>query len=300
MIKAIHRIKKFNKQDSFNIFISILPIIVLTFVIILYPLISVFYHGFTNWNLTGAQFNGLLNYKNLINSGNLLLLLKNNFFLLFSIPIQIFLSLIIAYLIYQEVPSWQFFRIIFYLPAVFSSVVIGFLFRTFFSLNGPLNEVFRATRLDLLVVNWLNKGSTAFIVVSIALIWSQFGMAVLIFLSGMGPIEKSILESAEVDGANFWGKFIHIILPMIVSTIEFYLVTLVIIFFTASFGFIYSITSGGPGYSTTTLEYMIYTKAFKSILFGQSSALATILFFIVLVIVIVILRIFKKLGNWEE
>lgn len=288
------------KFDKLNLFLSILPITLLTLIIMVYPLVSVFYHGFTKWTISGTTFIGLENYRNLITSGKLLFLFKNNLIMLSAIPILIFISLIIAYLLFEEIWGWKVFRILFYLPAVLSSVIIGFLFRTFFALYGPLNEILRLTNLELFVIDWLSRGSTAFIVVITAMIWSQFGMAVLIFLSGMSSIEYSVLESALVDGANWWQRFFRIILPMIIGTIEFYMVVLVIIFFTASFGFIYSITSGGPGFSTTTLEYMIYVKAFKSNLLGQSSALATILFIIVLIIVIIIFNVFRKIGDWQE
>lgn len=288
------------KSDTFNIFISILPILLLALLILVYPLLNVFFHGFTKWTISETRFIGLDNFRNLISSGSLVLLLKNNLILLLAIPIQMFFSLIIAYLLYEEIWGWRIFRILFYLPAVLSTVVIGFLFRTVFASHGPLNEIIRILHMDFLVVNWLGSRSTAFIVVIIAMIWSQYGMAVLIFLAGMSSIKPSVLESSVVDGANWWQRFFRIVLPMIVGTIEFYLVVLIIGFFTASFGLIYSITSGGPGYGTTTLEYMIYIKAFKHSMLGQSSALATILFVIVLVIVIIILRVFKKMGEWQE
>ena len=288
--------------DAFNIFISILPISLLVIIILVYPLLSVFFHGFTKWTINETSFIGLDNFRNLISNPNvsLFLLLKNNLILLLAIPVQLFFSLIVAYLLYEEVWGWRIFRILFYLPAVFSTVIIGFLFRTFFALNGPLNEIIRTLHMDFLVVNWLGSSSTAFIVIIIALIWSQYGIAVLIFLAGMASMEPSIMESAVVDGANWWRRFFRIVLPMMVDTIEFYLVVLLISFFTVSFGFIYSITAGGPGYGTTTIDYMIYIKAFKSNLLGQSSALATILFVIVLVIVIIIRKVFRKMGEWQE
>ena len=281
-------------------FLSILPLALFILLILFYPLINVFFHSFTKWTIKETVFIGLENYKYLISGGQLLELLKNNFIVLLAIPIQIFISLIISYLLYTEIWGWRLFRILFYLPAILSVVVIGFLFRMFFALNGPLNDFFRTLNLDFLIVDWFSSGATSFVIVIIALIWSQYGMAVLIFLSGMSAIEPSILESAKIDGANWWRRFTSIVLPMIIGTIEFYLVILVIGFFTAVFGFIYSITFGGPGYSTTTIEYMIYIKAFKANLLGQSSALSVILFLFVLVITILILRVFRKFGEWQE
>ncbi len=297
------RLKKrqdLGKSDSFNAMISILPIALLTLSLMLYPLINIFIHGFTKWNITGTTFIGLNNYKNLIHSKYFFVLLKNNLLLFITIPVQIFIALLIAYLLFEEPWGWKFFRALFYLPAVLSSVVIGFLFRTSFSLNGPINEMFRLLHLNFLVVNWLNRGVTAFSLVIFALIWSLFGMPVLIFLSGMDSLDYSIIDSAMVDGANWWQRFFKIIIPMIIGQIEFYTIVLLIIFFTASFGFIFSITSGGPGYSTTTLEYMVYLKAFKTNLLGQSAALASTLFVIVLIFVIAILSVFRKIGGWQD
>lgn len=289
------------KSDSVNVFLSILPFAFFTLVVLFYPLINTFYHSFTKWTIKETIFIGLENYKYLISSGTTLVeLLKNNLILLIVIPIQIFISLIIAYLLYTEIWGWKIFRILFYLPSILSVVIIGYLFRMFFAFNGPLNNILRALNLNFLVVDWFSKGSTAFVVVILALIWSQYGMAVLIFLSGMSAIEPSVLESAKIDGANWWRRFINVVLPMIIGTIEFYLVVLFISFFTAVFGFIYSITFGGPGYTTTTIEYMIYLKAFKANLLGQSSALSVILFFIVLMIIIIILMVFRKFGEWQD
>ena len=291
--------RSYGKSDSFNIVISILPIAILTLLLMVYPLVNIFIHGFTKWTISGATFIGLVNYKNLIISRHFFTLLKNNLILFLAIPVQIFFSLIIAYLLFEETWGWKFFRALFYLPAVLSAVVIGFLFRTSFSLNGPINAILKLLGLNFMAVNWLDNGRTAFLVVIVALIWSQFGMPVLIFLSGMDSIDNAIIDSAMVDGASWWQRFFKIIIPMIVGQIEFYTIVLVIIFFTASFGFIYSITSGGPGYSTTTLEYMIYLKAFRTNLLGQAAALATILFVIVLMFVVVIFNFFRKLGDWQ-
>lgn len=298
----MNSLKKFRiKSESLSVFFSILPLAVFLLVILFYPLVNVIYHSFTKWTIRETIFIGWDNYEYLISSGATLLnLLKNNLIVFIAIPIQILFSLIIAYLLYTEVWGWRVFRILFYLPSILSVVIIGHLFRLFFSLNGPINNLFKILNLDFLVVEWFRTGATSFIVIIIAIIWSHYGMAVLIFLSGMSAIEPSILESAKMDGAGWWRRFTKIVVPMLTRTIEFYLVILIIGFFTSVFGYIYSITLGGPGYETTTIEYMIYSKAFKSNLLGQSSALAVILFFIVLIITIVTIRIFRKFGGWQE
>lgn len=287
-------------SDSMSVFLSILPLTLFILLVLIYPLCSAFFHSFTKWTIKETVFIGLENYNKLISGGSLFELLKNNLIVLLAIPIQISISLVIAYLLYSEVWGWKLFRVLFYIPAILSVVVIGYLFRVFFSLNGPLNILLRTLNLDFLVVDWFSSGATSFVVVIIALIWSQYGVAVLIFLTGMSAIDPAILDSAIVDGANWWKRFIYIVLPMIIGTIEFYLVVLVIGFFTAVFGFIYSITYGGPGYSTTTIEYMVYIKAFKANSLGQASALAIILFLIVLVLTVTILRVFRKFGAWQE
>jgi multiple sugar transport system permease protein len=291
--------KKYLESEKISILLSILPFAIFTLAVIFYPLINIFFHSFTNWTIKETVFTGFENYIKLVSSGTFLDLLKNNLIVSLSIPIQVIISLIISYILYSEIWGWKFFRILFYIPSILSIVVIGYLFRTFFASDGILNNILKTLNLDFLTINWFDKTATSFIVVILALIWSQYGMATFIFLSGMSAIDSSVLESAKIDGASWWGRFTKIVIPMIIGTIEFYLVILTIGIFTSVFSFIYSITYGGPGFSTTTIEYMIYLKAFKSNSLGQSSALAVMLFIIVLIITIIIIRIFRKIGKWE-
>jgi multiple sugar transport system permease protein len=119
-------------------------------------------------------------------------------------------------------------------------------------------------------------------------------------LGGMSKISPSIFEAAKMDGANFWQRTFSVIVPMITRTIEYALIMSLVWTLTSIFAFIYSITSGGPGYETTTIDYMIYTKFYQaSANYGFASALAVILLIIILVITIAEMRFTNKASEWE-
>lgn len=289
--------KSILNNENLNIFFSIFPSGILILLIITYPVISIFYHSFTKWTISSTTFIGFGNYIRLIKDGTLLLLSRNNFILLLAVPVIIFPSLFIAHIFYEGIYGWRFFKIVFYIPFLLSSIVIGYIFRNLFALRGPLNEILKILNLDFLIVDWLSRGHTSFVIIILAFAWFLSGNAIFIFYSAMCSIDSETIEASIIDGANLWHRFRFITTPRIIGSIEFFLIILIIIFFSTSFGFIYSITSGGPGYETTTLEYMIYLKAFKGYALGMASAVAVILFVLILIMVLVTYVIFRKLEK---
>jgi multiple sugar transport system permease protein len=206
------------------------------------------------------------------------------------VPLILLASLICAVLIYEQVWGWQVFRVIFFVPSVISSVVIGLLFRNFFAFDGPVNQLLGSFGMS--PVDWMSSGSTAITVILLALVWSSFGYGMLILLAGMASIDPHVYEAARLDGAS-WGQRVRdITLPLIAKPMRFLSIINVIYTFTSLFGFIFVMTSGGPGYETTTVDYFIYLKAFVGFDLGAGAALAVMLFLIVLVLTIVQFRIF--------
>jgi multiple sugar transport system permease protein len=270
----------------------------------IYPLSSAVFHSFTSWDgISPARWVGFGNFVKILSDPQFYLLLLNNVIIMASIPVQIFVSLILAILLYEKVAGWRFFRSVYFMPYVLSAVVIGCLFSTFFSYEGPVNILLRALGLKALALDWLSSGATGMLVIIVSIIWASFGQGMIIFLSGMACISPSIFESARLDGAGWWRRLFKIVLPMIGRSIEFFIVISVIWSFTGTFSYIFTITQGGPGYETTPVDYMIYTKAFVdtgSNNMGYACALAMILFALVLVISRAQMRISKKIDEWSE
>jgi multiple sugar transport system permease protein len=268
-------------------------VLVLIAVFMAYPIVSLFLHSFSDWDGVRGTYVGLRNYLDILGSDEFWLLLRNNAIMLLSIPIQVVLGFILSQLLYEQTFGWKAFRNIFFFPYLIAPMVVGFLFMNFFKNDGPLNYVFRAVGLRFTAIDWMASGWSARLVCVLAITWLNFGAAVVIFLAGMSAIPPSIFESARLDGAKRRHVIISITFPLLVKNVEFFVVTSVIYIFNGLFALIFSLSNGGPGYETTTIEYMIYLKAFLGTRMGYACAIAVIL----LVILVLVSRLQIALGN---
>jgi multiple sugar transport system permease protein len=116
----------------------------------------------------------------------------------------------------------------------------------------------------------------------------------------MAKISPEVFEAAKMDGANYWQRTWYVVIPMITRTIEYCIIMSMVWTLTSIFAFIFSITAGGPGYETTTIDYMIYRKFYQSgSPYGFASALAVILLIIILVFTVVEMRVANRASEWE-
>jgi len=281
--------------------LSILPVIFILLFMRVYPMGAAIYRSFTNWNgLYRNDWVGLENYRAIFTDGLFWMLLRNSFVLLISVPLQVLFGLFVAVLLYEEVKGWRFFRAVVYLPQIISAVTIGYLFRVAFGLDGPVNMVLRNAGLGSIAIEWLGNTTTALTILVLCLTWFSVGWQAIVMLGGMSRISPEVFEAAKMDGANFWQRTFYIVLPMISRTIEYGVIMSMVWTFTSVFAFIFSITSGGPGYETSTIDYMIYTKFYQaSANYGYASALAVILLVIILIITIIEMVYTNKASSWE-
>lgn len=267
-----------------------------------YPMVKGIYESFTNWDgLFKNDFIGLQNYTKILSSEQFWKLIANNCILLLFLPLQLLIGLIVAVLLYEEIPGWRFYRACYYIPQVTSALSIGYLFAILFGMNGPINTLLRAIGLDSLAVNWLGSRGTALTVIIICMVWINIGWQGMLFLGGMSQISPEVYEAAELDGAGYWTKMFKITLPMLIHTVEYSCIMSVIWCFTGLFSLVRSITNGGPGYDTTTVDYMIYIKAFKGTSkFGYACALAVILMIIIVFFTALQMRVTDKADDWSN
>ena len=282
--------------------LSILPVIVVLLAIRAYPIITALLKSFTNWDgLYKNDFVGLANYVRLFKNGIIWKLLRNNFVLLANVPIQVFLGLVVAVLLHERVWGWRFFRSLYYFPQIISAVIIGYLFRTLFGLEGPLNLLLIAVGLPGLAIEWLRDAGTALGVIVFCLVWSSLGWMAVVFMGGLSSIPDTVFEAARIDGAGFWRRTFQIAVPMLARVMEFAVVLSVVWTFTGLFPFIFSLTRGGPGYETTTLDYMIYLKSFVSgVNLGEACAVAVILLLIILALTVAEMKATARVDDWSE
>ena len=282
--------------------LGIAPVVLLLVVFRAYPLGSVIYNSLTNWDgLYRHDFIGIRNYIRIFSTEYFWLTLSNCFIMFINVPLQVIIGLIVSMLLYEKTFGWRFFRSLYYLPQIVSAVIVGYLFAIFFSYGGPVNGGFNALGAPGMAIEWLGNRATAIGVVITALVWINIGWQGVLMLGGLSAINPSVFEAAKIDGANFFQRTFFVMLPMIGRVIEYSFIYSVAWTFTGLFPFIYSITNGGPGYDTTTLDFLVYEKAFREdSALGEACALAVILLAIVSVLTLVQRKISERANDWSE
>ena len=230
------------------------------------------------------------------------MVLRNTLILLVNVPLQVFAGLVVALLLYEKVKGWRVYRAVIYIPQIISAVIIGFLFKIFFSLNGPFNLVLRAVGLGKLGIEWFGNSYTALGVIVFAVVWFSIGWQAIVILGGMSAIPPSVFEAAVIDGARYWQRAFKIVVPMLVRVLEFCIIASGVWTLTQLFPFLFAMTRGGPGYETSTLDYMIYLKSFGLGFgsdFGLASAIAVMLLILVLGITLIEMRVANRADDWS-
>lgn len=251
-----------------------LPAIGLVVAFLGYPLVSIVYHAFTRWDgFSPEQWIGLANFGYMLNDPIFASALRNNVFFALAVPILLVLPLVLAFLIHERIPGWRIYRWTYFLPAVFAIVVIGILAKFTIQVDGPFNALLRSVGLGTFAIDWLADASTALPAILVVVVWTQFGYNVVLYLAAMSGIDPDLPEAARIDGASDWQVLRHIYVPGLRRVMEIILVSNMILAFAFMFPYIYTITNGGPGFSTYVAEFFIYNTAFTFHQMGYASAL---------------------------
>ena len=226
-----------------------------------------------------AEFVGFSNYVRIFTDPLVGEVFLVNLRFLVSVPLILLASTLCGVLLYERVMGWKLFRVVFFIPSVLSTAVIGLMFKATFAYNGPINAVIVAAGGE--PISFFSTASLGISVIILALVWSGFGYGALIILAGLSAIEKDVYDAADMDGAGWWQRLWYITLPQIRRVLMFVSIINVLYTFTSLFGFVFVMTAGGPGYSTTTLDYLIFQKAFSSADMGAGAALAIVVFLLI-------------------
>jgi raffinose/stachyose/melibiose transport system permease protein len=279
-------------------YVYALPAVGIVVTFVGYPLGSVVYHSFTEWDgLSSPRWVGLKNFKALWHDPIFLTAIKNNAIFAISVPIIVVLSLVLAYLIHERVPGWRFFRSTFFLPAIYSTVVVGIIASVVLLPEGPVNQALGAVGLSGLERNWLTDTNTALGSIIAVVSWANFGYSVLIYLAGMSVLEPQLSESARLDGAGFWDILWQVYAPNLRRVIELVFVINTITAFAYMLPYIFTITGGGPGYATYATEYYIYDAGFSSQQLGYAAAMGVILAGVILILGFLQIRMLTKVRT---
>lgn len=278
---------KLRKQEGRAAFLFILAPLVGYLLFILYPFLFSIYASFTTWNGLGYQeWTGLDNYIALINDDYFHKSLFNTLFMMLGIPIGLFLSLFLAMGLNRNIPGTTTFRVIYYIPVISSLAAISVLWQWAYNGDyGLVNQFLGVFGID--GPNWLQNKDTVKPALIIMTIWKGLGMSMLLYLAALQSVPKMYYEAAGLDGANAFQRFRYITLPM-VKPVTFFLVITGIIGGAQMFTEINIMTpTGGPEYSSATVVFYIWQKAFTNLQMGYASAISVVLGLIIFIVTII-------------
>jgi ABC-type sugar transport system permease subunit len=288
------RLRGHQQGRQFAGLLFLTPLILLWGLFLIAPIIETMYYSLMQWDGLSAVWNGVGNYLTLLHSADFGNVLINNALLLLSVPFAVMVPFFIALIIAAEPPGWRWVRALIFLPATLSWVVTGIVWLRVFSSDGMLNAGLRAIGLGGLQMDLLGSVHTAIIPIALTFVWSQIGQNTLIFLIGFSSIDASVLEAATIDGAGFFSAVRTIILPLMTRFIIFATIITLIAAFTALFSLIFVMTGGGPGFSTTTMEFYIYRLAFGQTDFGMGATVGVVLLVVIALVSVPLMGLYRR------
>lgn len=283
-------------NERFAGWVFILPALVGTLIFIIIPVICSFGLSFAKWDLLNPiQFVGLANYREIFSEALFYKILLNTIvFALATSVLGVIIPLVLACILNSKIRGAEFYKTAYFLPFITPMIVIGVVWEWIFDPNiGLLNHVLH------LHINWLYDTHFAMPALIIVSVWKLIGYNMVIFLSSLSGISQSMFEAAKIDGANELQTFKNVTVPLLSPTIFFVVIITAISSFQV-FDLIYLMTQGGPLNSTNVLVYAIYQNAFEYFNVGKASAIAYVLFVIILVLTLVQWNLRKKLVYNED
>jgi len=272
------------------------PALTVYVLMFLFPTVSGFYYSLTDWNIHSRelQFIGLNNFRELFSDSKLIAALWHTLVFAFSVTIiRNGFGLMLALMLNAKIRLRSLLRTFFFLPFVIAPIVIGYLFTALYQpQHGLVNQLLKAAGLHFLAQDWLNDPRYALFSCIMTDVWRTSGFAMVIYLAGLQVIPSELYETADLDGANAWNKFIHVTFPLLAPSFTVNLV-LSIIGTMKVFVMILVLTNGGPGYATEVLNTYIMS-AFSEGLYGYGTAANILLVLLISIIGLPILYVLRR------
>jgi ABC-type sugar transport system permease subunit len=282
------------ERDGAAPYVFLAPLLTLLAAFMIYPVVMNIVTSFTEWKGYGPwKWIGLANYRAMIADGQFWTSILNTGLMLLYIPLSTIATLFIAAFLREGIGGWKVYRAILYIPNLLGYVLMGVIFSIYLRDEGALN----------MLIKWLTGSVVHFLISPVIainavgfllVVFLHLGFGLIYFLAAMNGIDKSIYEAALIDGASFWRTLTKVTIPSVRFAVEFWVVFNFIEVFARMFSFIHTLTLGGPGYSTFTLEYGIFIQGFSKFKVGYSSAWSTVLFVFCALISIAQIRLMKK------
>ena len=287
-------------EQGYMGFVLILPWLIGFCIFKLYPFVSSLVYSFTDYDLFKGVQNvvGFQNYIDAFTKAKNIKALKVTFTYAFmTVPLKLIFALFIAYILNFKIKGVGLFRTAYYVPSILGgSVAIAVLWKALFKNDGVVNTIL--TMLGFESINFLADKNWALFIICLLRVW-QFGSAMVLFLAALKGVPEDLYEAASIDGATKSRQFLSITIPLISPVIFYNLVTQLVQAF-QEFNGPYIITNGGPRNATTLISVIVYNTAFKDYKVGMSSAMAWVMFVIVMILTIIAFVSQKKWVYYSD
>ena len=287
-------------EQGYMGFILILPWLIGFCIFKLYPFVSSLVYSFTDYDLFKGVQNvvGFQNYIDAFTKPKNVKALQVTFTYAFmTVPLKLIFALFIAYILNFKIKGVGLFLTAYYVPSILGgSVAIAVLWKALFKNDGVINTIL--AMLGFESINFLADKNWALFIICLLRVW-QFGSAMVLFLAALKGVPEDLYEAASIDGATKGRQFLSITIPLISPVIFYNLVTQLVQAF-QEFNGPYIITNGGPRNATTLISVIVYNTAFKDYKVGMSSAMAWVMFVIVMVLTVIAFVSQKKWVYYSD
>ena len=287
-------------EQGYMGFILIPPWLIGFCIFKLYPFVSSLVYSFTDYDLFKGVQNvvGFQNYIDAFTKPKNVKALQVTFTYAFmTVPLKLIFALFIAYILNFKIKGVGLFRTAYYVPSILGgSVAIAVLWKALFKNDGVINTIL--AMLGFESINFLADKNWALFIICLLRVW-QFGSAMVLFLAALKGVPEDLYEAASIDGATKGRQFLSITIPLISPVIFYNLVTQLVQAF-QEFNGPYIITNGGPRNATTLISVIVYNTAFKDYKVGMSSAMAWVMFVIVMVLTVIAFVSQKKWVYYSD
>jgi multiple sugar transport system permease protein len=300
MFKRWKNMTPFMRREAFQGYLAITPWVIGFLVFTLMPLVASIYYSFTQWTIVRPpEWIGLANYRRMFFEDPLFwkTLGVTTRYVLLTLPLKLIAGLALSLLLNLKLKGMNFYRTIFYIPAVISGVAVSLMWMWLLQPDtGVINTLLKQL-FGIKGPGWFWDPQWALPSVALMSVWNVGGSAV-IYLAGLQNIPPHLYEAAEIDGASKWHQFWRITLPLLTPTLYFQLITEMISAFKV-FTQAFVITQGGPLKATYFYLYYFYQEAFQNFNMGYASALALVLMVIIMAATIILQVTSKRWVYYE-
>jgi raffinose/stachyose/melibiose transport system permease protein len=275
----------------------VMPAVLLLGFVFAYPIAQVVNFSFRLIRGNSGPWVGLNNYRLIFDDPTFIAAAKHSALLLIAVPVLLVLSILVSVLLYERVRGWRIYRSVLFFPFILAVPIVGIVASYLFTLNGVVNSALGVVGID--GPDWLGNSDIALWTIMLVIVWREVGFGIVLFLARLLSLQEEQIEAARIDGAGWWQRLRYVILPELRGTIEFYCVVAAITMVAWVFGYVYTMTQGGPGDATQVVEFYIYNQGLRNSLPGMASAVAVLLMGATMILVAALFWIRRRSREGE-